>query len=174
MGFKSVGSNVLISRNCVIRNPGSIVLGSNVRIDDFSILSAGASPFVIGNHVHISAGCYIYGASGFEMGSFANLSSSVKIFTLSDSYCGDYMIGPMSPLHMRKVSGVSMKLGKHSIIGTNATLLPGADLGEGVAVGANSLVTRPCPDWSIWAGTPARFLKMRNRGVLMLEKKLLS
>ena len=35
VGFKSIGENVLISRNATIYGAGNISIGSNVRIDDF-------------------------------------------------------------------------------------------------------------------------------------------
>ena len=39
IGFKKYGENVLISRKTSIYNPEKIIIGNNVRIDDFCILS---------------------------------------------------------------------------------------------------------------------------------------
>ncbi|MDR2409353.1 MAG: acyltransferase, partial [Bacteroidales bacterium] len=39
IGFKSVGDNVLISRKASFYSVSNISIGSNVRIDDFCILS---------------------------------------------------------------------------------------------------------------------------------------
>ena len=41
IGFKSLGENVLISDKTSIYSPENISIGNDVRIDDFSILSAG-------------------------------------------------------------------------------------------------------------------------------------
>jgi hypothetical protein len=41
MGFKSLGENVFISDKASFYNIGKIDVGSNVRIDDFCVLSAG-------------------------------------------------------------------------------------------------------------------------------------
>ena len=41
IGFKSLGKNVLISDKTSIYSPENISIGNNVRVDDFSILSAG-------------------------------------------------------------------------------------------------------------------------------------
>ena len=48
--FKSLGENVLISKKASIYSPEKIIIGNNVRIDDFCILSGNIQ---IGNHVHI-------------------------------------------------------------------------------------------------------------------------
>jgi putative colanic acid biosynthesis acetyltransferase WcaF len=52
-------------------------------------------------------------------------------------------------------------VGADAFIGARTFVLPGVRIGEGSVVGACSLVTRDVPPWSIWAGSPARY--MRNR-----------
>jgi len=45
-------------------------------------------------------------------------------------------------------------------IGSSATILCGVTIGEGAILGAGSLVTKDVPDYEIWAGTPAHFLRV--------------
>ncbi|MSU34378.1 MAG: hypothetical protein EXS36_04585 [Pedosphaera sp.] len=45
-------------------NPEKIRIGSHVRIDAFSILSAGTEGIWLGNYVHIGAGTQIFGGRG--------------------------------------------------------------------------------------------------------------
>lgn len=166
VGLKSFGNNVMISRNARLNNPGNITIGNNVRIDDFCILSAGNNPFVLEDYIHISAGVIIYGQYGFHMKSFTNISVGSKIFTQSDSFSGDVMVGPMVPIQYRGVYGFPLVIEKHTVIGTGTTILPGCTIGEGVAVGANSLLKGEYKPWSIYAGSPARFLKERSKKLL--------
>jgi UDP-2-acetamido-3-amino-2,3-dideoxy-glucuronate N-acetyltransferase len=44
-------------------------------------------------------------------------------------------------------------------IGSNATILPGIEIGEGALVGAGAVVTRDVAPFSIVAGSPARVLR---------------
>jgi len=67
IGFKSVGENVLISDKVSFYNPESMSIGSNVRIDDFFMLSG---TITIGNHIHISAYNALYGKFGIKMADF--------------------------------------------------------------------------------------------------------
>jgi acetyltransferase-like isoleucine patch superfamily enzyme len=172
LGIKSVGSNVLISRYAKLYNPGNMVFGNNIRVDDYCILSSGKNPFIFEDYIHIAGGVYIYGHAGFHIKKFSNISSGTKIYTQSDSYCGNFMIGPTIPIQFRNVYGSPLVIEKHVIIGTGVTVLPGSIIGEGVAIGANSLVTKECKPWGIYVGSPAKCIKERSKKVLELEKEL--
>lgn len=166
IGFKSYGQNVKISRYSRIYNPESIVIGNNVRIDDFCLLSAGNNPFIIEDNIHISAGVYIYGTSGFHIQSYSNISAGVKIFTVNDDYSGNYLVGPMVSEEHRNVKKEPVLIQKYCVIGANSVVLPGCNLEEGVAIGANSFVNNPCKEWTIYVGTPIRYVKQRSRKLL--------
>ncbi len=58
---------------------------------------------------------------------------------------------------------VKTNIGDNVSIGSNATILGGLNIGEGSIVGAGSVVTKNIPPNQIWAGNPARFIKMLDR-----------
>jgi acetyltransferase-like isoleucine patch superfamily enzyme len=169
LGLKHYGTNVLISRNALFYNPANIAIGNNVRIDAFCILSSGNEPFVLEDNIHISAGTMIYGQYGFHMEAFTNISVGCKVFTQSDSFCGNYMVGSTIPSKYKNVYGFPLRIHKHAVIGSGSILLPGTIINEGVAIGANSLVKGECKPWSIYAGSPVRFIKERSKKLLDLE-----
>lgn len=166
LGLKSYGTNVKISKYCCIYSPQSVSIGNNVRIDDFCILSASDAIFDIKDYVHISAGTYIYGAAGFSIDSFSNISAGVKLYTVNDDYSGDSLIGPTVPKEYRNVDGSSIVIGKYCVIGCNTVVLPGVIIEEGVAIGSNSLVKNWLEPWKIYAGTPVRCIKERRKNLL--------
>jgi maltose O-acetyltransferase len=53
----------------------------------------------------------------------------------------------------------SITVGPDAWIGTGAVVLPGVTVGEGAVVGANSVVTRDVPPYTVVGGAPARFIK---------------
>jgi galactoside O-acetyltransferase len=172
--FKSIGTNVRLSRLASIYNPDQITIGSNVRIDDFTILSAGKSEITIGSYVHIAAFCGLVGEASITLEDFSGLSSRVFIYSSSDDYSGQWLTNPTVPAEFRGGVHGSVRLGRHVIIGTNSTILPSVVIGEGSAVGAHSLVNKSLPDFIIAAGCPVRILKKRKADFLRLEEQIRS
>ena len=50
---------------------------------------------------------------------------------------------------------------EHAFIGTGAIITGCVRIGRGAIVGAGSIVTGDIPDYEIWGGNPARFIKKR-------------
>ncbi len=55
----------------------------------------------------------------------------------------------------------STTIGSDVWIGDNAILLPNVKIGNGVIIGAGSIVTKDVPDYSIVGGNPAKIIKYR-------------
>ena len=170
MGFSHVGENVLVSSKASIYSPEKIWLGDNVRIDDFCILSGRMQ---IGNYIHIAAYSALYGgAEGILIEDFANISSRVCIYALTDDYSGDTMTNPMVPDRCKNVHQGKVRIGRHVIIGTGSTVMPDCDLAEGCAFGAYSFINHSCAPWGIYVGIPCRKIKDRHRDLLKYEKEV--
>jgi acetyltransferase-like isoleucine patch superfamily enzyme len=163
MGFKSLGKNVLISRFAHFYSPEKITIGNNVRIDDFCIFSG---IITIGSYIHISAYNAIYGKFGVEMENYSGLSPRCLIFSATDDFSGEHLIGPMVDEKYTNVSGGKVKIEKYVQLGASCVVLPNVTISEGAAVGAMSLVHRSLEPWKIYAGIPAKFLKDRSKEML--------
>ena len=169
LGLRAYGCNVKISRKCSIYQASSIVLGDNVRVDDFCILSGRIK---IGNYVHVAAYSALYaGDIGIEIGDFSNISSRVAIYAISDDYSGNSMTNPMISERYKDLQKEKVSIDRHVIIGTGCTILPGVKIAEGSAVGSMSLVKKSTEPWTINAGIPAEKKKMRSRKLLEMEKE---
>lgn len=172
LGFRAIGRNCRISRFCRIYGAGSISLGDSVRIDDFTILSG---EIIIGNYVHIASHCTLHAGTGegqIIMGDFSGLSARVSVYGHSDDYSGASMTNPTIPRQFTKVVAQDVAIGRHAIVGASSVILPGANVGEGTAVGAMTLVKGNLDPFKIYAGNPARFVRSRSTGFLEYEKQL--
>ncbi|BCA93124.1 acyltransferase [Vreelandella aquamarina] len=172
LGLEEFGDNVLISDKASIYNPSKIRIGSNVRIDDFCILSAGKGGIIIENYIHIAAYASLIGAEKITLSEFSNLSSRVSIYSSNDDYSGEFLTNPMVPDECKNVTSKEVNIGKHVIIGSGSVVLPGVTLEEGVAIGALSLVTTSCEAYGIYAGQPAKKIKERKKCLKKLEENL--
>jgi acetyltransferase-like isoleucine patch superfamily enzyme len=166
IGFKKIGKNVMISRFAHFYEVDKMIFGNNVRIDDFCILSGNIT---LGNFIHISAYSALYGKFGIEMGDYTGLSPRCTIFSASDNFSGDFFIGPMVDSKYTNVTGGKIIIKKYSQLGSNCIVLPSVTIGEGVAVGAMSLVTKNLDPWKIYTGIPAVYLKDRSKKILDLK-----
>lgn len=174
LGFASVGENVQISDKASFYGVNRIEIGSNTRIDDYSVLAAGVGGIQIGNHVHIAVGSLLVGAGKITLSDFSGLSSRISIYSSSDDYSGAWLTNPTIPSEYTGVTHADVFLGKHVIVGSGSVILPGVVLEEGVAIGALSLVIKRCEAFGIYAGNPVKRIKERKRDLLELETKFLA
>ena len=136
IGFAQLGENVKISKKASIYGAANISIGNHVRIDDFCIISAGEGGIEIGNHVHFACYAALIGKATIIVSDFCGISSRATIYSSNDDYSGDYLTGPTIDASFTNVTLSPVTLGKHVIVGSGTTILPGVSLGEGVAVGA--------------------------------------
>lgn len=172
IGFKNLGENVLISDKASIYNPRAICLGSNIRIDDFCIISAGEGGIEIGNHVHIACYVSLIGNELIKIHDFVGISSKTAIYSSSDDYSGNYLTGPTIANEFKKVDSRPVIFESHCIIGAGCVILPGVRIGEGTAVGALSLVVKNLDSWGIYIGSPIKYIKKRKREMLRFLPEL--
>ena len=136
--------------------------------------NSGSSTVTIGSNVHLGTSVTINAAAPVEIGDFSGLAAGVKLFTTDDDYGGEYLTGPTVPQEHANITAEGIRIDRHCIVGANSVILPGANLAEGVAVGALSLVKSPLDAWGIYGGVPARLIKPRSRDLLAKAESILA
>ena len=175
IGFKSVGRDVRISRNCTIVGCENIELGDHVRIDDYCMIVAASPGWVnIGSYVHIAGYCLLAAGAGIRLCDFSGLSHGVKLYTKSDDYSGGFLTNPTVPARYTRLTSGTVTLGRHVIVGAGTVILPRVTVGDGASVGAMSLVTKTLDPWGVYFGCPVKKLKERSKRLLSLEAQLLA
>ena len=169
LGFKSIGDNVLISRNASFYGAENMSIGHNVRIDDFCILSGRIE---IGSYVHISAYCVLYGSRGIDIGNYSGLSARCTIFSAVDDFSGDYLINPMISEEYTNVSGGKVIIGDYVQLGASTMVMPNLQIADGVVSGAFVFINKSLEEWNMYIGIPAVLLKKRTKNLLEYVKKI--
>jgi galactoside O-acetyltransferase len=166
MGFAYLGENVLISDKCSIYNPSKIKIASNVRVDDFCILSAGNGGIEIGNNVHIACYVSIIGSESIKIGNYVGISSKTAVYSSSDDYSGNFLTGPTILDKYKNVDNRPVIFEDHVLLGALCLVLPGVTIKEGAAIGSFSFISKNVEPWGMYAGNPLRFLKERSKKML--------
>ena len=169
LGLKHFGKNVLISRKCSIYSPETISVGSNVRIDDFCILSGNIT---IGNYCRIAAYCALYGSHGIVMEDCSGMAMRCTVLSASDDYSGDFLVGPVYPEALTNVRGGTVVFRHYSQLGAGCLVFPGVTLGEGAVAGAMTLVNRSLEPWTVNTGIPVSRSRPRRQGLLQKARAL--
>ncbi|WP_458626146.1 acyltransferase [Winogradskyella sp. PC D3.3] len=174
LGFKSLGKNVKIAKNCLIFGIHNISIGHNVIIDSFcSLIAPGTGYLNIGSFVHIASYCHLLASDGIELNDFCGLSQGVKIYSKTDDYSGNSLTNPTIPDSYKSMKKGRVSLGEHTIIGAGCTILPNVLIGEGAAVGALSLVSSNLSSWTLYTGNPLKKLTKRSKNLLHKKQKFL-
>lgn len=136
-----IGAGLQTGHNVVIREQNAI--GDDLNIWNNSVIDYGC---VIGSGVKIHCNVYVAQYTTIEDNVF--LAPGVSIANDPHPLCGLCMRGP------------TIKQGAR--IGVNVTLLSHITIGEGVLIGAGSVVTRDIPAYTVAYGNPARPVKNVN------------
>lgn len=164
----------IIGDNCILRDFGVIYskafLGNNIRTGHYYLVR---EETVIGDNTLIGTAVII--DNKCKIGKNVSLQSGVYIPT--NTIIEDKVfIGPNAvltndkyPVRIKKEL-IGPRIKKFASIGANSTILPEITIGEGAMIGANSVITKDVPDWSLAIGAPAKFKKLRKE--LIVENKL--
>jgi acetyltransferase-like isoleucine patch superfamily enzyme len=196
----TIGDNCVIANDVTIGEPLSgyysrsdyenppTVLGAGSFIRSHSIIYASCtigSAFATGHHViirensvigdHCSIGTLSDIEGEVKIGNYCRLHSSVHISQFS--CIGDFVFmypfsvmtnDPYPPSN--DIRGAS--LGDYTQVAVHAVILPGVKVGHNCLVGANSVVSRKIPDYSLATGDPAKVVMDIRKYAAMGKGKL--
>ncbi len=129
----------------------NITFGTNIIIDSYTFVYA-LKPMKIGSNVHIASFVFLSGGDEIELGDFVGIFQGCKVYASTDDFKGWGFGNPTIPEKYRNPKRAPVRLGRFVVIGANAVILPGVNIGEGATVGACSVVTRDLEPWGIYIG----------------------
>jgi dTDP-4-amino-4,6-dideoxy-D-glucose acyltransferase len=156
-----ISAFAVVFDNALILRPDKVEIGEYSRIDSFVKIEGGEG-VKIGRYVHIASFAHIGVGGGVTIiEDYATVSSGGKLISGSHQTSGLTM-SANAPKELQHIKRVKTHLKRFSCVFTNAVVLPGLTLGEGAVLGAGSVATCDIPEWEIWVGVPARFIKRRH------------
>lgn len=163
-GLKRLGRDSFVRRPVKLLGRKNISIGNRTSIGAHGLLYAvdsyakrRYSPEInIGDNVYIGRHVYLTAAYGITIENGSVLSEHVYITDLNHGF------DPNKGLIMNQDLNTNGKvlIGPNCFLGYRVAVMPGVVLGHWCIVGANSVVTRSFPPYSMIAGSPARLIKV--------------
>ncbi|MEN8134065.1 MAG: acyltransferase [Thermodesulfobacteriota bacterium] len=111
----------------------------------------------VGRHFGCNSGSYINAIGGIDIGDFVLLGSNVTISS------GIHPInGELPPVFARPTVPQKITIEDDVWIAAGAVILPGVTLRRGTVVGANAVVTKNTEEYGVYAGAPAKKIRLRT------------
>ncbi len=156
--FRSVGANCVFEPGVLVFHPENIVLGENVYVGHYAILKGYYKGLMeIGDRTWIGQQCFFHSGGGLRIGARVGIAPGVRIITSVHGEVGTDTAVLFSPIEFAPV-----QVDDDADIGVGSVVLPGAHIGKGAIIGANSVVKGEIPPYAIAAGSPARIIRFRG------------
>ena len=165
-----ISNKIYVGKNCLFEGALNIQLGRNIIFGDGTKLAAISSfsssyakqqfdpALRIGDNVQVTASLQVYAMK--EIIIEDNVLFAANVF-ISDGFHGYNRIDiPYKDQAMFNLEPVI--IGEGCWIGQNVVIMPGVTIGKFAIIGANSVVTKQIPEYSIAVGNPARVIKKWN------------
>ena len=152
-----------VIKSPIILTPQFIELGENVYIGHHARIQGIKSyngdsfqPLIkLNDGVSIQQNIHLTCASSIVIGKNTAIAANV---TITDIHHPDDDV--TLPIERQRLVVKEVIIGEDCKIYNNAVVLPGVHIGKHVTIGANSVVTRDIPDYSVAVGNPAKVIKM--------------
>lgn len=133
-----------------------VYIGNNARIEGVERYNnvMFTPNIVFENNVSIQQNLHLTCANSVYIESDVAIAANVTITDIHHPY-----VDVNTPIEYQDIVVNPVRIKSGSKIYNNAVVLPGVIIGKHVTIGANSVVTRNIPDYSVAIGTPAIIIK---------------
>jgi acetyltransferase-like isoleucine patch superfamily enzyme len=169
-----LGAGSMLYKETVIYNLcgdiNTIIVGKNTHVRGELLTLAYGGKIEIGDNSFIGTGSRIWSGEKISIGSNVLVSHNVNIIDTdsheinhierAEGYKNLFKNG--YPKEKGSIKTDKITIHNYVWISFNASIMKGVTIGEGAIIGANSVVTKDIPPYSLAVGNPARVIKKLN------------
>jgi acetyltransferase-like isoleucine patch superfamily enzyme len=164
--FASFGVNSILFKPLLLNNPrfmhigNNVAIGQGVRMEALVTNGKRIPELRIGDNVNIEQNVHLICHSRLIIGNDVSITGHCAIVDVTHPYAN---VNDPVKIGARILDEDSfVEIGKGSFLGFGALVMPNVRIGDYCIVGANSVVTKDVPDYSVVAGNPAKILRHYN------------
>lgn len=161
----------VFSEPVIIANPANLEMKLGTTINPRAIIlnngleGKGGTVF-LDRGTHVGADCLLnLGPANFTAGKFSLISANFSAHAMrhTTGHISNYALkkGPFAFMGDVYEDAADIKIGNDVWIGEGVTCLPGVEIADGSVIGAGSVVTKSTEPYGIYAGNPAKFIRLR-------------
>lgn len=163
--FKHFGNSLFHYKAYHIKGAAFIEIGdNNIFEKDLQLTAWSVTPSTptlkIGNNCLIRRG-HVTASNAIIIGNGLLTGTNVLITDNSHGNTNHSSL-QVPPVKRPIVSNGKVVIGNNVWLGNNVCILPNVHIGDGVVIGANSIVTHDIPSYAVAAGIPAKVIKTYN------------
>lgn len=154
-----IGDDVTLTGRTYIRlrKAGRVRLADGVWLgSEVWLVAANQAELAIGRGARIGSYCILNGGHGIRVGEYAWFAGFVYLNS------SDHEIARGRLIQDQGYVGAPIAIGRDNWIGGHVAVNKGVSTGEGVVIGAGTVVTRDQPANAVVVGNPGRVLKYRE------------
>lgn len=156
----ALGADSVVHAPATLYNPAVIRIGAGTVIREQVWLNGGRAEgtkpvLLIGDGCYIGRFCHVNASVGVTIEDRVLIADRVYISDIDHEYRKTEL--PVIAQGVCSKGPVLLKTG--CWIGAGAVIMPGVTIGRNAVVGANSVVTKDVPEFTVVGGVPARVLK---------------
>jgi len=137
----------------------------------------GLNELYIGTRTYLSGHSVLRGSGNINIGSYSSIGFGLYILAQNDKHLIQFpdSIGlndegrmgfdkvsiPLDRDPIKTKKNFNVSIGNDVWIGKNVHIMPGTVIHNGCVIGTNSIVTKDCEPYGIYAGTPAKLIRHR-------------
>lgn len=141
----------------------SVTLPRAFSADARAVIEPCVSIKLVGQNARLHLRQYVFIGRGSILDLTGDLSVGERTLIAPGCFLTDHNHGikPSLPIASQPVVDGPIRIGADCWLGAHAIVLPFVTIGDGAVVAAGAVVTKDVEPYSIVAGVPARFLRMR-------------
>ena len=173
--LRFAGTDITLGRGCYVHprarlrivGGGRMVLGDGCWVGEGAMLMTYGGNIEIGRNTSFNPYCVVYGHGGLRIGSRVRIAAQTVIVPANHGFDD-----PLTPIGEQSLSKRGIVIGDDVWLAAGVRVLDGVTIANGCVIAAGAVVSRSTEPGGIYAGVPARLLRLRGaaRGEDRLER----